>query len=90
MKPDNRYTAIGNNGRSSVFGLALFVILFPLGFPAQAQQLGKAYRIGYLGPSSVNVNFVQRLRELGYVEGAVTRHNIRCIGAALLNMSIKS
>jgi len=46
------------------------VVLMLSGFHlAQAQETGKTYKIGYLGPSSVNTDFLQRLRELGYVEG---------------------
>lgn len=42
---------------------------------AEAQQTGKVYRIGYLGPSSATAvsrfteSFRQGLRELGWVEG---------------------
>ncbi len=36
---------------------------------APAQQAGKIYRIGYMGPDSVNPAFSQALSELGYVEG---------------------
>ena len=36
---------------------------------AQAQQAGKVYRIGYLAPRSVSINFREGLRELGYIEG---------------------
>ena len=51
--------------------LALCVVLFALGFAAEAQQPGKIPWIGYLagtgsGPSPV---FIQGLRDLGYVEG---------------------
>ena len=54
---------------------ALCALLFALNFPAQAQQTGKVYRIGFLytgsGPftSPADIAFRQRLRELGYVEG---------------------
>jgi len=53
--------------------LALSILLAPLG--ADAQQPGKASRIGYLGNSSLVIashlvdGFRQGLRELGYVEG---------------------
>lgn len=36
---------------------------------ALAQQAGKVYRIGYLGPNRVNPAFVEGLRNLGYVKG---------------------
>ena len=38
-------------------------------YPAAAQQAGKVYRIGYIGPDRVNPAFRQGLSELGYVEG---------------------
>jgi putative ABC transport system substrate-binding protein len=50
------------------------VLRFALCFPAQAQQTGKVYRIGYLSTSGRGVEvreeaFRQALRELGYIEG---------------------
>ena len=58
------------------FCFALCAMLFALGFPAEAQQAGKVYRIGYLrvgkgSPTAApdNIAFRQGLRELGYVEG---------------------
>ena len=47
--------------------LALVLLAGPV--PAEAQQAGKVYRIGYLTRTSVNEVFRQRLRELGYIEG---------------------
>jgi putative ABC transport system substrate-binding protein len=47
--------------------LVLGLLAGPL--PAEAQQAGKVYRIGYLAPNSVNKYFRQRLREFGYIEG---------------------
>jgi len=50
--------------------LALGLLAGPL--PVEAQQAGKVYRIGLLGPpatSSIYIGFRQRLRELGYVVG---------------------
>ena len=45
-------------------------MLLALSFPAEAQQKGKVPRVGYLAPrSTVPEAFIQRLRELGYVEG---------------------
>ena len=49
--------------------VTLGAMLFALGLPAQAQQAGKVYRIGYLSVSPVHRGFRQCLRELGYVEG---------------------
>src|SRR3989442_14654152 len=49
--------------------------LLPAPIVAEAQQAGKVYRIGYLGPSSAPAvsrfieAFRQGLRELGWVEG---------------------
>ncbi len=57
------------------FCFALCAMLFALSFPAQAQQTGKVYRIGYLAgasPAAISEHveaFRQGLRELGYVEG---------------------
>ncbi len=53
--------------------LALGLLAGPL--PAEAQQAGKVYRVGWLRflPSPpttpIHITFRQRLRELGYVEG---------------------
>lgn len=59
--------------RRKFFGLTLCALLFALCFPAQAQQTGKVYRIGYLSSGrGVEVReeaFRQALRELGYIEG---------------------
>jgi putative ABC transport system substrate-binding protein len=58
-----------------VFGLTLSAMLSALCFPAEAQQLKKVSRIGYLAASSPSAQlprteaFRQGLRELGYVEG---------------------
>jgi putative ABC transport system substrate-binding protein len=56
--------------------LALCTLLSAVSFPAEAQQSGKVYRIGYLSsgiPSpavdAALVAFRQRLRELGHIEG---------------------
>ena len=55
---------------------ALCAMLFALSFPAEAQQAGKVYRIGFLRTGSgspitspFGIAFRQRLRELGYIEG---------------------
>jgi putative ABC transport system substrate-binding protein len=61
--------------RKTVIGLTLSTLLFTLCVSAQAQQLGKVPRIGYLIATSPSViaarieAFHQGLRELGYVEG---------------------
>ena len=51
--------------------LALGLLAGPL--PAQAQQAGKVYRIGYLhfraGPNATDEAFLQGLRDLGWIEG---------------------
>jgi hypothetical protein len=56
------------------FALCLVgALLFALSIPAQAQQLKKAARIGYLtlgsGPAEPEVEFKQRLGDYGWVEG---------------------
>ena len=60
----NRHSAL-------VVTLALGLLLAPLA--ADAQQVGKVYRIGYLGnvptPSPLWEAFLRGLRELGWVEG---------------------
>lgn len=60
----------------NIFGFALCAMLFALCFPAQAQQPGKNYHIGYLSPrpgrDSQAEAFRQRLSELGFVEGSNT------------------
>jgi ABC-type uncharacterized transport system substrate-binding protein len=56
-----------------VTGLALGAMLLAFSFPAEAQQLAKVPRIGYLQllakPSPRDEAFVQGLRDLGWVEG---------------------
>ncbi len=52
-----------------VLGAALGTLLFSPSISAQAQQPGKAYRIGYLAAGPIDESFRQRLRELGYIEG---------------------
>jgi putative tryptophan/tyrosine transport system substrate-binding protein len=56
----------------SVFCFALSALLLALCLPADAQQLKKVPRIGFLSPTSDDSRveaFRQGLRELGYVEG---------------------
>ena len=61
--------------RRTLTSLALGAMLFALGFPAEAQQPKKVYRIGYLSGSDAPTDAPRfegiqlALRELGYVEG---------------------
>ncbi len=61
--------------RRTLTSLALGAMLFALGFPAEAQQPKKVYRIGYLSGSDAATDAPRSdgiqlaLRELGYVEG---------------------
>jgi len=55
--------------RVVVFFCLLPTVFLPAVSFVEAQQSGKVYRIGYLGPSTVHKGFRQRLRELGYIEG---------------------
>jgi len=49
---------------------SLVLGLLAASVPAEAQQTGKVYRIGYFGGSTrVHRGFRRRLRELGYIEG---------------------
>jgi putative ABC transport system substrate-binding protein len=60
--------------RRTLTSLALGAMLFALGFPAEAQQPKKVYRIGYLSGSDAATDAPRfegiqlALRELGYVE----------------------
>ena len=57
----------------SVVSLILCVLLFALCLPAEAQQAGRVYKIGFLRRASPQAHefdsFRQGLRDLGYVEG---------------------
>ena len=61
--------------RKKLFGLTLSTLLFALSLSAEAQQLGKVYRIGVLLPSTPSATasrleaFRQGLKDLGYEEG---------------------
>jgi putative tryptophan/tyrosine transport system substrate-binding protein len=67
--------------RKKIIGFALTALLFALSFPAEAQQLTKVPRIGFLLASSLSANSAriealrQGLRELGYL-GYVEEKNI--------------
>ena len=61
--------------RKEFVGLTLSTMLFALCVPAEAQQLAKVHRIGYLTGASLSAmaarteSFRQGLRQLGYIEG---------------------
>ena len=61
--------------RKKITALALGALLFALNFPAEAQQAGKIFRIGFLDASTASGNavlleaFRQELRKLGWIEG---------------------
>jgi putative tryptophan/tyrosine transport system substrate-binding protein len=57
--------------KKNIFGLTVGTVLFALCFLAEAQQPDKVFRIGYLGAggSGPPQEFLQGLRDLGYVEG---------------------
>jgi putative ABC transport system substrate-binding protein len=77
--PDNRKSKTGIEQRRSIphlkFTVVIGILFLALCLPAEAQQLGKVYRIGTLEQSSSSGRehlweaFRQGLRELGYVEG---------------------
>ena len=58
-----------------MIGLALGALLVSLNIPAQAQQTGKIFRIGFLDPSTASGSavlveaFRQELSKLGWIEG---------------------
>ena len=66
---DHRWS-VTNTG---IVCVVLCALLFSLSFPAQAQQLKRIPRIGYLtlraGPSAQDEVFKQELRKLGWVDG---------------------
>jgi putative ABC transport system substrate-binding protein len=61
--------------RKTVISFALSAMLFALCFPAEAQQAGKVFRIGFLDPSNASGStvlveaFRQELNKLGWIEG---------------------
>ena len=58
-----------------VICLVLAAFVLALGFPANAQQTGKIFRIGFLDPSTASGSavlvdaFRQELSKLGWIEG---------------------
>ena len=62
-----------------ILGLVLGTLAVPLA--AEAQQAGKVFRVGWLGPFDVAAEsqapFVRELRELGYVQGGNLRLEVR-------------
>ena len=61
-------------GTRKLIVVALCAFLLALGFPAEAQQLKKVFRIGYLSAFDVASDFRSEpiraaLRDLGYIEG---------------------
>ncbi len=85
-----------------IFCFALGAMLFALSFPAQAQQAGTVYRIGYLftgisaGDKSLLAAFRQGLQELGYLEGKNIvieqrygkRHQLPALVAELVRLKV--
>src|SRR5215813_13489022 len=59
----------------NVVSLMLLLVLLALPLAVQAQPAGRVYRIGILGnaPSTYWDEFIQSLRERGYVEGQNVR-----------------
>ena len=57
----------------SILFWALTAVLLTTTSPSEAQQASKVYRIGFLGMTTAETNLrreiLERLRELGYVEG---------------------
>jgi putative ABC transport system substrate-binding protein len=68
--------------RSFIGALTGSILVAPLA--ARAQRADKVHRIGYLnlraGPGALDETFVQRLRELGYVEGRNLIIDYRWVG----------
>ena len=70
-----RHEATGNSKKVQFLGLTLSALLFALSITAEAQQLGKIVRIGYLTtqPTALDSGRRQEIREalrkVGYVEG---------------------
>src|SRR5574341_1152658 len=64
-----------NSMHKKIARLTLSAMLFALSVSADAQQPGKIFRIGFLGPSTASGSavlvdaFRQEMRKLGWVEG---------------------
>src|SRR5215813_11609441 len=63
--------------KGKITGFALYALFIALGFPAEAQQMGKVYRVGYLSNGAENrqqeEGFQKGLRERGYIEWRFTK-----------------
>jgi len=63
------------DGRRSVVGMVLCIVLFALSFPTNAQQTGKIARIGFLDTSTGSESslrfkaFWQEINRLGWIQG---------------------
>jgi len=63
--------------KKKIFCFALCTLLLALSVPVVAQEVGKVYRIGWLGPTGRGKSeamayvkpFLEQLRKLGWVEG---------------------
>src|SRR5262245_13684538 len=70
-----RVERAGKNMKRKIAVLTLCALLFALCVPANAQQTGKIFRIGYLEQSTASGNVVlleafwQEMRKLGWIEG---------------------
>jgi len=74
MRTNEQQQAAGNGRQWKVFTGALCLMLLMLCCSVEAQQPGKLYLIGYLGPrSAVPDEFIQGLHKLGYIEGKSIR-----------------
>ncbi|MBI2210331.1 MAG: ABC transporter substrate-binding protein [Deltaproteobacteria bacterium] len=75
MKTGIRHEAIGNRKKCKLFRIALCALFLALCVAAEAQQVKKVPRIGYLSARPAEMEkillpaFVQALRKLGYTEG---------------------
>jgi ABC-type uncharacterized transport system substrate-binding protein len=60
---------IGRFGQKKALALVPAALLIALCSSAEAQELGKLYRVGYLAPGPIDESFRRALRDLGYTEG---------------------
>jgi putative tryptophan/tyrosine transport system substrate-binding protein len=69
-----RQEALGNSKKAKAIGFTVCALLFALCFPAEAQQTGKIFRVGFLDNSTASGNaplleaFRQEMRKLGWIE----------------------